>query len=129
MCLLRVAADSAMHTFGQLATCVGLLSRLDMCMMPRGFEFYDPGHRTYVGFLLLDYYYSNPVFLCAAECLLDGKCGTGIPYGASAAERRRLLRLCAHGSSSIKGIAPYRSFAAHPLPLATSQARGEQCIH
>jgi len=49
----------------QLMACVGLLSRLDMCLMPRGFEFFDPGHRTYVGFLLLDYYYRSD--LCSGK--------------------------------------------------------------
>lgn len=47
----------------------GLLwvSRLDKNMMSRGYELYDPGYRAYVGFLLLEYYYSNPIMITATH--------------------------------------------------------------
>jgi hypothetical protein len=45
------------------------LSRLDKCALPRGYETEDPGYRTYVGFLLLDYQYSNPVVLTFIQML------------------------------------------------------------
>ena len=47
------------------------LCRLDKNMLSRGYEMQDPGFRTYVGFLLLDYYYSNPTAITFAEMLVE----------------------------------------------------------
>lgn len=47
------------------------LCRLDKNMLSRGYEMQDPGFRTYIGFLLLDYYYSNPVSVSFAEILME----------------------------------------------------------
>ena len=47
------------------------ISRLDKAMLPRGYEFIDPGYRTYVGFLLLDYHYCNPSVVTFANLLSD----------------------------------------------------------
>jgi hypothetical protein len=45
------------------------ISRLDKNMMTRGYEYIDPGYRTYVGFLMLDYHYCNPVMVTFATML------------------------------------------------------------
>ncbi|EDQ87990.1 uncharacterized protein MONBRDRAFT_26692 [Monosiga brevicollis MX1] len=45
------------------------ISRLDKNMMTRGYEFIDPGYRTYLGFLELDYHYCNPVMVTFASML------------------------------------------------------------
>ena len=45
------------------------ISRLDKNMMTRGYEHIDPGYRTYVGFLMLDYHYCNPVMVTFATML------------------------------------------------------------
>lgn len=47
------------------------LSRLDKNMMPRGYEFNDPGYRTYVGFLLLDYHHCNPTTIAFSNLLIQ----------------------------------------------------------
>ncbi|XP_062517423.1 stimulated by retinoic acid gene 6 protein-like isoform X2 [Corticium candelabrum] len=37
-----------------------LIGRLDRCTLPSGWEGFDPGYRSYVGYLLLEQSYSNP---------------------------------------------------------------------
>ncbi|XP_062517421.1 stimulated by retinoic acid gene 6 protein-like [Corticium candelabrum] len=37
-----------------------LIDRLDRCTLPNGWEGFDPGYRSYVGYLLLEHSYSNP---------------------------------------------------------------------
>ncbi len=37
--------------------------RLDKSFFIQGFEWFDPGYRTYISCLLLDAYYSNPVLV------------------------------------------------------------------
>jgi hypothetical protein len=37
-----------------------LVDRLDRSTLPRGWESFDPGFRSYMGYLLLEHTYSNP---------------------------------------------------------------------
>ena len=43
------------------------MSRLDVCVLPSGFEWWDPGYCTYVGLLLTDSYYGNAVMITFAR--------------------------------------------------------------
>eukprot|EP00051_Salpingoeca_urceolata_P027753 m.483135 g.483135 ORF g.483135 m.483135 type:complete len:1213 (-) comp22795_c0_seq1:125-3763(-) len=56
---------------GNLVATLLWISRLDKNMMPRGYEYWDPGYRTYVGFLLLDYHYSNPIAMTFTQQLFE----------------------------------------------------------
>jgi hypothetical protein len=47
------------------------ISRLDKPLVPRGYEFWDPGFACYQGFLLVEMYYSNPVMLTFVQILAD----------------------------------------------------------
>jgi len=47
------------------------ISRLDKPLVPRGYEFWDPGFACYQGFLLTEMFYSNPVMLTFVQILAD----------------------------------------------------------
>eukprot|EP00038_Savillea_parva_P000810 m.98816 g.98816 ORF g.98816 m.98816 type:complete len:1089 (+) comp10280_c0_seq1:404-3670(+) len=47
------------------------ISRLDKPLVPRGYEFWDPGFACYQGFLLTEMYYGNPVMLTFVQILAD----------------------------------------------------------
>lgn len=47
------------------------ISRLDKPLVPRGYEWIDPGFACYQGFLLVELYYSNPVMLTFVQLLLE----------------------------------------------------------
>lgn len=46
------------------------ISRLDTTVMPKGQELNDAGHAVYVGFLLVDHYYGNPIMVTFVRCVL-----------------------------------------------------------
>jgi hypothetical protein len=50
--------------------------RLDKSFFIQGFEWFDPGYRTYISCLLLDAYYSNPVLITFIRCVS----GFSLPY-------------------------------------------------
>ena len=47
------------------------LTRMHTSPHIQGYEYQDPGYRTYVGFLMLDYHYSNPVAMAFAGLLTE----------------------------------------------------------
>ena len=47
------------------------ISRLDKPLVPRGYEWIDPGFATYQGFLFVEMYYSNPVMLTFIQFLIE----------------------------------------------------------
>ena len=47
------------------------ISRLDKPLVPRGYEWIDPGFACYQGFLYVELYYSNPVMLTFIQLLVD----------------------------------------------------------
>ena len=47
------------------------ISRLDKPLVPRGYEWVDPGFACYQGFLYVELYYSNPVMLTFIQLLVD----------------------------------------------------------
>jgi hypothetical protein len=49
-----------------------LLFRLDRVVLMKGFEKFDKGHRSYIGFLYLEHTLNNPVLRLFAELLLEG---------------------------------------------------------
>jgi hypothetical protein len=51
-CLRRIFTGMALGTV--------LVDRLDRSTLPRGWESFDPGFRSYMGYLLLEHTYSNP---------------------------------------------------------------------
>eukprot|EP00048_Salpingoeca_helianthica_P009156 m.131534 g.131534 ORF g.131534 m.131534 type:complete len:1022 (+) comp14793_c0_seq7:45-3110(+) len=55
--------------FGLLA--VITFSRLDKSFFIQGFEWSDPGYRTYISCLLVDAYYSNPILITFVRCLIE----------------------------------------------------------
>ena len=50
------------------------ISRLDKPLVPRGYEWIDPGFATYQGFLYVEMYYSNPVMLTFIQLLIEEHC-------------------------------------------------------
>lgn len=50
-----------------------LIFRLDRVVLMKGFERFDKGHRSYVGFLYLEHTLNNPVLNCFVEQLLEGR--------------------------------------------------------
>ena len=67
-----------------LATALLFVGRLDMTLVPRGFEPMDRGYRTFVGALMLDAYYNNPVMLTFVQLLQAAR-----PGGAGPGRARR----------------------------------------
>ncbi|KAK7499317.1 hypothetical protein BaRGS_00009577 [Batillaria attramentaria] len=61
-CLLRIVKSVL------IGTC--LLSRLDYCLLPRNFEFLDPGFRAYVGYMHMEHAHTHPVVLVFTKLLL-----------------------------------------------------------
>eukprot|EP00055_Hartaetosiga_balthica_P008605 m.32615 g.32615 ORF g.32615 m.32615 type:complete len:1022 (+) comp6393_c0_seq2:174-3239(+) len=52
-----------------VATALLWIGRLDKNLLSRGYEMKDPGYRTYIGFLLLDYKYCNPTAMSFTHLL------------------------------------------------------------
>jgi hypothetical protein len=51
-CLRRILTGLILGTM--------MLERLDRSTLPRGWESFDPGFKSYVGYILLEHQYSNP---------------------------------------------------------------------
>ncbi len=49
-----------------------LLFRLDRVVLMKGFERFDKGHKSYIGFLFLEHTLNNAVLRCFAGLLLEG---------------------------------------------------------
>lgn len=49
-----------------------LLFRLDHVVLMKGFEKFDKGHKSYIGFLYLEHTLNNPVLRVFSELLLEG---------------------------------------------------------
>lgn len=50
-----------------------LLFRLDRVVLMKGFERFDKGHKSYIGFLYLEHTLNNSVLKLFAELLLEGR--------------------------------------------------------
>jgi len=50
-----------------------LLFRLDRVVLMKGFERFDKGHKSYIGFLYLEHALNNPVLLVFSELLLESQ--------------------------------------------------------
>ncbi len=50
-----------------------LLFRLDRVVLMKGFENFDKGHKSYIGFLYLEHTLNNPILLLFMELLLKGR--------------------------------------------------------
>ncbi|KAJ6653486.1 hypothetical protein lerEdw1_009158 [Lerista edwardsae] len=61
-CLMRLLRSLALGAW--------LIGRLDRTVMPKGFEGYDSGFKTWVGMLLTDHYHTNPILVCFCHILI-----------------------------------------------------------
>ena len=50
-----------------------LLFRLDRVVLMKGFERFDKGHKSYIGFLYLEHTLNNPILRVFSELLLEGQ--------------------------------------------------------
>ena len=50
-----------------------LLFRLDRVVLMKGFERFDKGHKSYIGFLYLEHTLNNPALLVFSELLLKSQ--------------------------------------------------------
>ncbi|KAL7856279.1 hypothetical protein AOLI_G00198830 [Acnodon oligacanthus] len=47
-----------------------LVSRINRTIMPKGYELFDIGYRTWIGMIMTDHYHNNPVVICFCHLLL-----------------------------------------------------------
>eukprot|EP00049_Salpingoeca_infusionum_P012774 m.237227 g.237227 ORF g.237227 m.237227 type:complete len:1084 (-) comp15268_c1_seq12:1425-4676(-) len=74
-----------------IAFSVLFVARLDVATLPRGYELMDPGFYAYLGFLQVDYYYSNPTFLTFARILIEdqqARLGSAVDLKSTSVARR-----------------------------------------
>ncbi|XP_048360072.1 stimulated by retinoic acid gene 6 protein-like isoform X2 [Sphaerodactylus townsendi] len=94
-CLMRLLRSVAVGTW--------LIGRIDRTVMPKGYEAWDTGFKTWVGMLLMDHYHTNPclVFFChilvtrnkEKEHHIDGTKLMGTDHKVSLRSRTRWLLL------------------------------------
>ncbi|KAG9259718.1 stimulated by retinoic acid gene 6 protein-like isoform X1 [Astyanax mexicanus] len=61
-CILRL--------FGSTFVGLLLISRINLTIMPKGFEMLDKGYQTWIGMIMADHYHSSPVMVCFCHLLL-----------------------------------------------------------
>ncbi len=66
LCYLYSLCNLSIKTTGVLLTII-MMGRLDKSFFVQGWEWWDPGYRTFISVLLLDAYYSNPVLMTAVR--------------------------------------------------------------
>ena len=109
------------------------LARLDKSLLSRGYELRDPGFRAYVGFLLLDYHYSNPVVVSFTLLLRDSVAAVAVqPLGSrskTADEGQRALHFEVDdkGGGGVEGRA--WSMASDAVPLVSSNKSDDAAAH
>ncbi|KAL7841117.1 hypothetical protein SRHO_G00248080 [Serrasalmus rhombeus] len=63
-CVLRLLASAYVSLL--------LVSRINRTIMPKGYELFDIGYRTWIGMIMTDHYHNNPVMICFCHLLLKG---------------------------------------------------------
>lgn len=87
-----------------------LLFRLDRVVLMKGFEQFDEGHKSYIGFLYLEHTLNNPVLCCFVDVLLAGQAERN---ALTCGDNSTPLTVAQLEDMSSRGIIPYVHCCCH----------------